>query len=133
MSDLLARLRVLHEAASPHPWKTVAIPASDECLTLPHDHYDIYREVVPIRTKPSPPGTLMGTADMANPEAWNVACASFSPDDVELVIAMRNALPLLLDVAEAARECVACVPTDLTLVRLRAALRRLEEAKPDGR
>lgn len=74
------RLRQLEQAATPGPWKADCVEDPNE-PTGDGDEQYVFR-----------------------PEVGHQVCAYYDSDsaDAELIAAMRNALPALLDVAEAA-------------------------------
>jgi hypothetical protein len=82
----IAKLRELLEKATPGPWLNgERIFPEDNCIALQdEEHADIYR------------ATEHGNC--------NVACATFDAGDADLVVALRNVAPELLDELERLRK-----------------------------
>jgi hypothetical protein len=62
---------------------------------------------------------------------WNYVAQAWEPEeDAVLIVAMHNALPVLLDVAEAAQDVLSGNLKALAEARLSAALGRLKVTAP---
>jgi hypothetical protein len=101
-------LRALMERATPGPWLNgERILAADGCIALQaEDHADIYRE--------TPDGNC------------NVACATFTPEDAGLIVALRNNADALLAELSTLRAEVEWLTAERGV--LREALTRLVDA-----
>ncbi len=117
--DAIARLRALHEAATPAPWDAAAIGGRK----VPAAVFVADRDVAHVYTGTGP-GRMVAQA-FAEDEG-HIANAA-------LIAAMRNALPALLDVAEAAAVIAQWTtliePLDHDITMMRNALAKLDEVK----
>jgi hypothetical protein len=114
MTDPIQRLREAHEAATPGPWAVNACKGTDGGDDCWQDspHQDIYDGA---------PGNSVADISGDHPEA--IA-------DAHAIVLAHNALPALLDIAEAARTFIGNWDSEYAGQRgdaLRAALDRLEE------
>lgn len=72
LAAIAARVLELDEQATPGPWKYIAI---GPCCAVNEEHYDLFRG----------PGNI----------GANVACATASTKDIELIATYRTAAPIL--------------------------------------
>lgn len=105
VSEIRARLK----AATPGPWRTVAILAEESELAIPHDanhtgphicgerveHVDLFREYVDVVVVPGQHRPELGqnvlTVDMSKPRQENVACLVHVNEDEPNVALIKHA------------------------------------------
>jgi hypothetical protein len=108
----LEEIKARAEAATPGPWKVIAIPAAESELATPGgenvEHVDLFRECIPMIPaeghRPAE-GINVFSADMASAAAENIAClvnVAYGEPDVEFIAHARTDVPYLLERIERA-------------------------------
>lgn len=105
MSDAIAKLRKLLEQATPGPW--VEDDGNVFSAPISNANYEL-RSLARRDSKPQSPQGYDGEVAKCSQQLPNFAA------DAEFIAAMRNALPALLDLVEAAEEMRKFIPANRT-------------------
>jgi hypothetical protein len=107
MTDAITKLRALHEAATPGPWRQDDGGADDWIVAGPCGEF---------------------IADIGWLGAVNSDAPARPDEDSALIAAARNALPALLDIAEAARAYLEAMEGVCPYAKQREAMFRLQDS-----